>query len=93
MQAFGAFPELGLAEARAAHTASRQLVANGVNPVQARRSERESKALATMHHDKGTGQRAQGNHVARCTVFWLIMHTYAPVCAGCLSNAKALEFM
>ena len=54
LQALGAFPEVGLAEARAAHTASRQLVANGVNPVQARRSERESKVLATMHRDKGS---------------------------------------
>ena len=54
LQALGAFPQVGLAEARAAHAASRQRVASGVNPVQARRSERESKALATMHRDKGS---------------------------------------
>lgn len=54
LQALGAFPEVGLAEARAAHAASRQLVASGVNPVQARRFERESKALASMHRDKGS---------------------------------------
>jgi integrase len=54
LQALGAFPEVSLAEARAAHAASRQLVASGINPVQARRSERESKALASMHRDKGS---------------------------------------
>lgn len=54
LQALGAFPEVGLAEARAAHSASRQLVASGVNPVQARRVERESRALATTQRDKGT---------------------------------------
>jgi integrase len=54
LQALGPFPEVGLAAARAAHAASRQLVASGINPVQARRSERESKALATMHRDKGS---------------------------------------
>jgi len=54
LQALGAFPQVSLAEARAAHAASRQLVASGINPVQARRSERESKALASMHRDKGS---------------------------------------
>jgi integrase len=54
LQALGAFPEVSLAEARTAHAASRQLVASGINPVQARRSERESKALASMHRDKGS---------------------------------------
>ena len=54
LQALGAFPEVGLAEARAAHAASMQLVASGVNPVRARQSERESKGLATMGRDKGS---------------------------------------
>jgi integrase len=54
LQALGAFPQVSLAEARAAHAASRQLVASGINPVQARRSERESKALASMLRDKGS---------------------------------------
>ena len=54
LQALGAFPQVSLAEARAAHAASRQLVASGINPVQARRSERESKALARVHRDKGS---------------------------------------
>jgi len=54
LQALGAFPQVSLAEARAAHAASRQLVVSGINPVQARRSERESKALASMHRDKGS---------------------------------------
>jgi integrase len=54
LQALGAFPQVSLAEARAAHAASRQFVARGINPVQARRSERESKALASMHRVKGS---------------------------------------
>lgn len=54
LQALGAFPQIGLAEARTAHAMSRQLVASGANPVQARRSERASKALANLHRDKGS---------------------------------------
>lgn len=45
LQALGAFPEVGLAEARAAHSVSRHLVAKGINPVHARRAARESRAL------------------------------------------------
>lgn len=54
LQGLGAFPEVGLAQARVAHAASRLLVASGVNPVQARRSEREAQALATIRRDKGS---------------------------------------
>ena len=54
LQALGAFPEVGLAEARATHAASRQWVASGINPVHARRANRASNALITMRRDKGT---------------------------------------
>jgi integrase len=54
LQALGKFPEVGLADARTAHAESRRLVASGINPVQARRIERESNALATERRDKGT---------------------------------------
>ncbi len=54
LQALGAFPEVGLADARAAHTASRLLVADGINPVQARRAERESRAIADMRRTQGS---------------------------------------
>ena len=54
LQALGIFPDVGLADARAAHATSRQLVANGINPVQARRAERESRAIASMRQTKGS---------------------------------------
>jgi len=54
LQALGAFPEVGLADARAAHSTSRQLVASGINPVQSRRAERESRAIASMRRTKGS---------------------------------------
>ena len=52
LQALGAFPEVGLADARTAHAASRQLVAKGINPVQARRAARESRALDEVRQAK-----------------------------------------
>lgn len=54
LHALGTFPEVGLADARAAHSASRLLVAKGINPVQARRAERESRAIAGMRRTKGS---------------------------------------
>jgi len=45
LKALGAFPEVGLADARAAHAASRHLVAKGINPVHARRAARQSHAF------------------------------------------------
>ena len=54
LQALGTFPEVGLADARAAHSASRLFVAKGINPVQARRAERESRAIASMRRTKGS---------------------------------------
>lgn len=52
LQALGAFPEVGLADARAAHTASRHLVAKGINPVHARRTARESRAFDDVRRAK-----------------------------------------
>lgn len=53
LQALGAFPEVSLADARAAHAESRKLVAKGIHPVQARREERQSRARAELHRIKG----------------------------------------
>jgi integrase len=52
LQALGVFPEVGLADARVAHLASRHLVAKGINPVHARRATRESRALDSMRQSK-----------------------------------------
>jgi integrase len=54
LQALGAFPEVSLADARAAHAESRKLVAKGIHPVQARREQRESRAQAELHRVKGS---------------------------------------
>ncbi len=59
LQALGAFPEVSLADARAAHAESRKLVAKGIHPVQARREERASRARAELH-------RVNGNFGAVC---------------------------
>jgi hypothetical protein len=40
LQAIGAFPEVGLAEARGLHTDARNLVVQGINTIQARRDEK-----------------------------------------------------
>lgn len=68
LQALGAFPEVGLAKARAAHAASRKLVASGINPVHARRAERASKALVTMRRDKGTFETVYADWYAATSV-------------------------
>lgn len=54
LQALGAFPDVSLADARAAHAESRKLVAKGIQPVQARREERESRAQAELHRVNGS---------------------------------------
>ncbi len=54
LQALGAFPEVTLADARAAHAESRKLIARGIHPVRARREERESRAQAELHRVKGS---------------------------------------
>ena len=53
LQALGAFPELGLADARALHAESRKLVAQGIYPVQARRDERIVQERAQLERVKG----------------------------------------
>ncbi|NDP49279.1 MAG: tyrosine-type recombinase/integrase [Sulfuriferula multivorans] len=52
-RALGAFPEVGLAEARSLHANARQLVAQGINPAQARRDERITEAKKQLERDKG----------------------------------------
>lgn len=54
LQALGSFPEVSLAEARHAHAESRKLVAKGVHPVHARRTQREDQVRAELHRVKGS---------------------------------------
>lgn len=54
MQSPGAFAEVGLAAASAAHAASRSLVANGINSAQARRAERQFLAIAGLRQTQGS---------------------------------------
>lgn len=51
--ALGAFPEIGLAEARRLHAEARQSVAQGISPVQARRDEKFVQAQEQMKRIKG----------------------------------------
>jgi hypothetical protein len=51
--ALGAFPEVGLAEARSLHANARQWVAQGINPAQARRDERITEAKKQLERVKG----------------------------------------
>ena len=50
---FGSFPEVGLAEAREAHTEARKLVAQGINPVHTRREKKQALARAQLTREKG----------------------------------------
>lgn len=52
--AIGAFPEVGLADARAAHVAARRMVAQGINPVQAKRQRKEDLVHAQLVREKGS---------------------------------------
>lgn len=52
-RALGAFPEIGLAEARRLHAEARQSVAQGISPVQARRDEKIVQAQERMKRVKG----------------------------------------
>lgn len=54
LQALGAFPEVGLADARHEHAEARKLVAKGIHPVHARRREREDQVRAELHRTKGS---------------------------------------
>lgn len=51
--AIGAYPDLGLKEARAAHLEARALVASGVNPVRSRKDDRENAAMAELQSKAG----------------------------------------
>lgn len=54
LDALGKFPETGLAEARQAHAESRKLVAQGINPVLARKTRNQALALAHLAREKGS---------------------------------------
>jgi hypothetical protein len=53
LQALGAFPEIGLAEARGLHTDARKLVVQGINTIQARRDEKIVKAQEQLERING----------------------------------------
>lgn len=57
LQALGIFPEVSLSDARHAHAEARKLVAQGINPIHARRIDREKLARAEL-------QRVQGSFAA-----------------------------
>lgn len=53
VMALGAFPEIGLAEARGLHADARKVVAQGINPIQAKRDERIVQAQEQLERVKG----------------------------------------
>lgn len=53
-QSFGAFPEVSLAEARGMHGDARKLVAQGINPVQAKQELKIGRAQERLEREKGT---------------------------------------
>lgn len=53
IHALGSFPEIGLAEAREAHTHARKLVAQGINPVHARKEKKLALVQAQLSLEKG----------------------------------------
>lgn len=54
LDALGRFPELTLAQARQAHGESRRLVAQGINPVLARRDRKQALIQANLAREKGS---------------------------------------
>ena len=54
LDALGAFPEVSLAEARQAHAESRRCVAQGINPVHARKDRKQALALAYLEREQGS---------------------------------------
>ncbi len=54
LDALGAFPEVSLAEARQAHAESRRCVAQGINPVQARKERKQALAQAYLEREQGS---------------------------------------
>ncbi|PTN56433.1 tyrosine-type recombinase/integrase [Stenotrophomonas panacihumi] len=54
LDALGAFPEVSLAEARQAHAESRRSVAQGINPVQARKVRKQALAREYLEREQGS---------------------------------------
>lgn len=54
LDALGSYPEVGLAEARQAHGESRRLVAQGINPVIAKKDRKQALIQANLAREKGT---------------------------------------
>ena len=54
LDALGSYPEVSLAEARKAHSDSRRLVAEGINPVIARRERKQALIQASLAREKGS---------------------------------------
>lgn len=54
LDALGAYPEVGLAEAREAHAGARRLVAQSINPVLAKRDRKQALVHAHLARDKGS---------------------------------------
>lgn len=54
LDALGVYPEVGLAEAREAHMGSRRLVAQGINPVLAKRNKKQALVQEHLARDKGS---------------------------------------
>lgn len=53
-QSFGAFPEVSLAQARGLHGDSRRLVAQGINPIQAKQERKIVQAQEQLERERGT---------------------------------------
>ena len=54
LDALGRFPEVTLAQARQAHGESRRLVAQGINPVLARKDRKQALIQANLAREKGS---------------------------------------
>ena len=54
LDALGSYPEVSLAEARKAHSDSRRQVAEGINPVIARRERKQALIQASLAREKGS---------------------------------------
>ena len=54
LDALGSFPEVSLAQARQAHGESRRLVAQGINPVLARKDRKQALIQANLAREKGS---------------------------------------
>src|SRR5690606_31427804 len=54
LDALGGFPEVSLAQARQAHAESRRLVAEGINPVLARKERKQALAQAYLEREQGS---------------------------------------